>query len=723
MTWLTPLLAAGAAAVAVPTLLILYFLKLRRRDMEISTTLLWRKAIQDLQANAPFQRLRRNILLILQLIVLAALLTALGQPQIQGEQLRGQKHVILIDRSGSMLATDETDADGGPLSRFDAAKKQAMDLVELMREKGFFDTKEADEAMVIAYDTTADVRQTFTGDKRALKRAIESITATEGPTSIEEAMRLARAHAPRRVVEGMAIEGLDGGLPLHMHIFSDGRLPDAAKAKPGPEDQIEFHRVGKTDSPNIGVVSLRAERSFDNPAKLMIHVGLTNNTSAERALEIELLLDGEISGIKSTTLPAAKEETGNVVSAPVAARGDAAAPEAAIEGSTAPATGGKSIPGLGGVVFQLDRPEGAMVAVRLREVATGEGLRDDVLSLDNRGWLVVPPAKRMAVAVVSDRPERGLLGAVLEGLPLSRLTELSSTQYEELARQEKLGEYDVIVLDSYLPKNLDPGSPGLPPGRYLVLNAVPTGASGITDAGKGPATGIVDWLRDHPVLRGVALDTLVVAQSRVVTLGQGSLAREIATGENGPAILELTKADTRAVIVTFDPVQSSWPFDAGFVVFFGSAIRYLGDDGAGVTMPRQVQPGSVLSDRIPSSATNVELKGPGGVSQKLSPAADGRIVYGPVAETGVYEVRWDGTPGPTDVMDGSRALRVYASNLMDSDESDVAAAADISLATQVVEAESRAPSAADQRLWPWLILAALAVVMLEWFVYNRKVHV
>jgi hypothetical protein len=364
-----------------------------------------------------------------------------------------------------------------------------------------------------------------------------------------------------------------------------------------------------------------------------------------------------------------------------------------------------------------------MVAVRLREVATGEGLRDDVLSLDNRGWLVVPPAKRMAVAVVSDRPERGLLGAVLEGLPLSRLTELSSTQYEELARQEKLGEYDVIVLDSYLPKNLDPGSPGLPPGRYLVLNAVPTGASGITDAGKGPATGIVDWLRDHPVLRGVALDTLVVAQSRVVTLGQGSLAREIATGENGPAILELTKADTRAVIVTFDPVQSSWPFDAGFVVFFGSAIRYLGDDGAGVTMPRQVQPGSVLSDRIPSSATNVELKGPGGVSQKLSPAADGRIVYGPVAETGVYEVRWDGTPGPTDVMDGSRALRVYASNLMDSDESDVAAAADISLATQVVAAESRAPSAADQRLWPWLILAALAVVMLEWFVYNRKVHV
>jgi Aerotolerance regulator N-terminal len=52
MTWATPTLAALVAAIAIPALVILYFLKIRRIPREVSSTLLWNKAIQDLQANA-----------------------------------------------------------------------------------------------------------------------------------------------------------------------------------------------------------------------------------------------------------------------------------------------------------------------------------------------------------------------------------------------------------------------------------------------------------------------------------------------------------------------------------------------------------------------------------------------------------------------------------------------------------------------------------------------
>src|ERR1700710_656325 len=103
-TFLNPYMAA--AAVAIPSLLILYFLKLRRREEKVSSTLLWKKAVQDLQVNSPFQKLRRNLLLLLQMLILAALLLALANPITFYHPGAGLNTVILIDHSASMNARD-----------------------------------------------------------------------------------------------------------------------------------------------------------------------------------------------------------------------------------------------------------------------------------------------------------------------------------------------------------------------------------------------------------------------------------------------------------------------------------------------------------------------------------------------------------------------------------------------------------------------------------------
>src|SRR5947207_4655653 len=105
-SFLNTLPAAIAAGIVVPSLLALYFLKLRRREMMISSTLLWKKAIQDLQVNAPFQRLRKNLLLFLQMLLLILLLLALARPISHYSPGAGKLSVILVDRSASMSTKD-----------------------------------------------------------------------------------------------------------------------------------------------------------------------------------------------------------------------------------------------------------------------------------------------------------------------------------------------------------------------------------------------------------------------------------------------------------------------------------------------------------------------------------------------------------------------------------------------------------------------------------------
>src|SRR5512140_454513 len=107
--------------IAVPILL-LYMLRLRRREVQVSSTMLWQQLLRDREANAPWQRLRRNLLLLLQLLILAALIIALARPFITVPTVTTGRIAVLIDASASMNATDVQP------SRFEVAKQQAASI-------------------------------------------------------------------------------------------------------------------------------------------------------------------------------------------------------------------------------------------------------------------------------------------------------------------------------------------------------------------------------------------------------------------------------------------------------------------------------------------------------------------------------------------------------------------------------------------------------------------
>src|SRR5438445_5961911 len=85
--------------ILVPIILFFYLLKLKRREVVVSSVLLWTHLVKDVQANAPFQKLKRNLLLFLQLLTVLFLILCLAHPFVVVRALGGQNTVLILDAS------------------------------------------------------------------------------------------------------------------------------------------------------------------------------------------------------------------------------------------------------------------------------------------------------------------------------------------------------------------------------------------------------------------------------------------------------------------------------------------------------------------------------------------------------------------------------------------------------------------------------------------------
>src|SRR5580765_307152 len=121
MNFLAPL--AFFFAASIPVVIVFYLLKRKRVVKLVPSTLLWQKFLAETQASAPFQKLRKNWLLILQIIMLIFAVLALTRPFFATKAKPAQLRVVILDSSASMQATDESP------SRFEVARTEALKWV------------------------------------------------------------------------------------------------------------------------------------------------------------------------------------------------------------------------------------------------------------------------------------------------------------------------------------------------------------------------------------------------------------------------------------------------------------------------------------------------------------------------------------------------------------------------------------------------------------------
>jgi hypothetical protein len=668
-------LGAWIIMAAIPlAIFALYFLKLKRQPLEVPSTYLWHRVIEDLHVNSLWQKLRKSILLFLQLLVAGLAIFALLRPGWQGETLEGQQFIFLVDNSASMSTADaERDA-----ARLDDAKNRIGGLIDQM-ESGM-------SAMIMAFAKEPVVLQEFTSNRRTLREALDRIVPTAAQTDVSGALRLADGFAnPRR--ESTENEAKDADAkpatqPVNLFIFSDGRFPSVENFSLG-NLQPQFLPIGGMATSNMAITALNARRGEEHPEQLQVFAQVSNSSAAEATAEVSLSHNGSLVDAMEVKLPAK---------------------------------------GVTSATFLLDGD----VTGALRAVLEPPDDYQDRLAIDNTAYAVLDTRRNARVLLVT--PGNSALELVLETDRAKRLAKIETLSASELDTPEYKGRveadnYDLIIFDQCSPREM-------PPANTLFIGRRPALEAWTKDQPVEKSFGpqIIDWQRSHPLLNLVELGDLDVVDTLSVAPPLGG--RVLIDSTAGPLMAVAPRDRFEDVAIGFEIVgtneagerifNTNWPRKHSFPSFWLNVLEHF---SRGADSQEIHRPDELVEVQLADPAGSVEVATPDGARLPEEVDSDGRLAFQETSRPGIYQVFQDGI-----------IVKQFAVNLFDREESDVALRVsenaedglDVvkSLSIGYVEVEARSPNSDIRKeLWKSLLVLALVVLIAEWYIYNRRVYI
>jgi hypothetical protein len=695
----------GLIALVPPAILALYFLKLKRQPLEVPSTYLWKRSIEDMHVNSLWQKLRQNLLLFLQLLLVALAMLALMRPGWESSKLEGERFIFLVDNSASMSANDVD----GAKNRLEEAKKLVGGLIDQMNS--------GMTAMIVSFSDKPLVVQEFTNNRRLLRDRLETIQPTERGTDLKGALELADGLAnPSRmpIQEGDREIDIVEAQPATLYILSDGRFEDVkdfalgnlGRGKPGdPDDKPFYIPIGSLNAKNLAITAFATRRSDAHPEQRQAFVQVANFTDAAQKVVVELQLDGSLLDAKEVEVPA----------------GEAS-----------------------GVVFPLaDAPAGKLTAQLKYELDTPT--KHDALAQDDLGYAALNDAKPGRVLVVS--PGNVVLEVVLATERAGKLANIEFKTPEMLTsetykRDADGGAYSLIIYDQCAPATMPRANTlvigRLPPGptwrggdKLTAEDKAKAAAEPAKDAAPAKAVGpqIVDWDRSHPILASVELGNVDIADSIVLDPPPGATVLIDSTA--GPIAAVAPRDAYQDAVLGFEifgkaddgskTVNTNWPRRLSFPTFCLNVLEYL----AGGTEDSQLastRPGKALELRTAGNTPELTVVDPDEKEHKVRRTAQDVFQFQDTARLGVY-----------DVLRNDQVIERFAVNLFDRNESDVRVRptqaadgqtiqpADIRIGHIDVQATvGQTPSRTEA--WKLVLACALFVLILEWYIYNRRVY-
>lgn len=603
-------------ALLVP-LIILYFLKLRRPRMEIPSLALWRQVINDQRVNSPFQRFKRNLLLLLQVLLLTALALAAMQPFWPSGATKANYLPILVDCSASMAALD---APGGQ-SRLEEAK-------DLIRKQ--IDNLLADQQIsLIAVHSSARKLTDFTDNKRLLYEALDQLTVSQVPSRLEDGLRMAQALARTVRIESV-------------QLYSDGNVPDEIQFE--LPFKLSYQRL-KPGGTNVGITDFNARRTKTG---WEVFARLEASPKTKGAVEVSLRQGGQNIGQETVLVEHEKAER---------------------------------------LTFRINTTQAASLELTIQPEEF------DALESDNTAFLDLPEPRPLAVYCPEEMKSYRHALRALKGIELYPLA----------------GETTPAKVDLRFTDQEQPAGPEAPVTMYV--GVVPDDLKALVTVETGLVE-VVDWTRTAPLLQHVQLFDVQIADNPQSEPGIGEREFELAgyeilaQGRTGPLILEKPNEGKHDFYLLFHTDRSSLTYRVGFPILVSNVVQIALQNSA-LAEARAV-PTGVLPPLRGEPESNYSVSAPHHGAETFVSDKQGILAGVPAPVIGRYQVEQGGNP-----------VGSFGVSLVSASESQLKAVESLQFPEVSVAADAPLVKS-DTPLWGWFAMAGLALLLMEWWYFQRR---
>ncbi len=347
----------------------------------------------------------------------------------------------------------------------------------------------------------------------------------------------------------------------------------------------------------------------------------------------------------------------------------------------------------------------------------------DSLDADNRAYTVVGTTRKAQVLAITSG-NRYLVDTLKTPLVAERADIAVMTpeeaRAEAVVREVKGGRYDLIIYDG-----VQPEAP--PEANALYFGVFPPGPAYAKPKDVQQPV-VLDWDISHPMMQYIRdLSLVFIAKGKVVELPPG--AKGLIESNVGPLAFIAPREGFTDAVVTFPLIDGNTPNTTwfryiSFPLFILNSIQAMGNvrEGSGEEVTQPGRPVVLHAETIQKGILVNSAREPG---KQVARSSQGTFIYSDADRTGVYLARWE--PG---------GRLPFAVNLFDFRESDLAPrglapeGAPESLAESYkikigytpVTGTRKAPDV-QKDIWWYVALAVLAVLLVEWYVYNRRVYI